>query len=82
MVIQGPPESGTQRWDRIAGELRGLRRGEWLFVDDYPGEIGGRGDAIRAALERRGLQVRVASRTGNGSEQRPWTGVRVWESRV
>ena len=82
MVVQGPPESGRQRWDRIARELRAWPKGEWFLIDEYPGEIGGRGDAIRSALERRGLKIVVVSRRGDGSEERPWTGVRVWVQRT
>ena len=72
------PVSDAERWDGIATRVK-QAKGSWAFVSESDhSRRGGRNDKVREALERRGLTVEVRSRVGNGSEERPWLGVRTW----
>ncbi|MDE1822664.1 MAG: hypothetical protein KGI98_17645 [Euryarchaeota archaeon] len=68
-----PPPSGSDRWDAVAKLLRSTP-GEWRLIAE--GERA-RNEKVREALARRGLNVQVTSRIGNGKD-RPWTGWRTW----
>lgn len=69
------PMSASERWDRIAAEVK-KGRGRWVQVEEVG--RGGRTNKVKEALERRGLTVEVQSRVGNGTDERPWEGNRTW----
>ena len=65
--------SATERWDREAARVK-RGRGRYVLLLDTRG----RNDKVKEALERRGLFVEVRSRSGDGSVERPWVGVKTW----
>jgi hypothetical protein len=72
--MTSPPQTANERWDTIADEVRN-GAGEWVMIGDgtHP-----RHEKVKQNLERRGLEVEVTTRMGDGSEERPWSGVRTW----
>ena len=72
------PLSSSERWDKEAQRVK-RGKGQWVVVaESEDTRRGGRNAKVKAALELRGLSVEVRSRTGNGSAERPWVGVKTW----
>jgi hypothetical protein len=74
-----PPPSASEYWDAVERTLLLATPGEWVVVEEGKDtRRGGRNDKVRKNLARRGLEVEVMSRVGNGSKDRPWEGWRTW----
>lgn len=73
MTSTDVPLSASERWDKIAAEVK-RGRGQWVVI----GEGAGRTNRVREHLERRNLNVEIRSRVGDGSAERPWHGTRTW----
>jgi hypothetical protein len=68
------PLTDKQKWDAIALDVLHAN-GRYVVIAE------GKRDCIekaKKALARRGLQVDVTSRRGDGSDDRPWSGVRTY----
>jgi len=68
------PLSASERWDEIAKRVK-RGRGAWVLVAEGTRD---RIQKTKASLTLRGLKVEVTSRIGDGSPERPWSGVRTW----
>jgi len=69
------PLTASERWDKMAAKVK-RGHGAWVLADENP--VRGSNEKVKAALERRGLKVEVTSRSGNGTGDRPFTGVRTF----